>query len=319
MTIEQTEAIDIAPRRLSRTARRASGVDGSERSVMSHLDRRRPLTRALLAVTTLLVLGVLAFIALGPLLWLFKAATSTSTEILGDPFALWPTGLHWDNFTEAFARVRFGTYLTNTLWICLGSWVASLVVSTTGAYVIAIIRPSWAPLLSGAVLATLFLPGVVSLVALYLTIVDVPLLGVNLINTFWAIWLPAAANAFNVLLLQRSFAELPQDVFDAARIDGAGDIRVFWQLVLPMSRPVLGVVSLLTLVAAYKEFLWPLLALPSPDMQPVSVALSRLQSATELSVFMAALFVTLLIPVVLFVLTQRQFLSAAGSSGALKG
>ena len=162
-------------------------------------------------------------------------------------------------------------------------------------------------------------PGVISLVALYLTVVKVPLLNINLLNTFWAVWLPSAASAFNLLLVQRSFQALPSEIFDAARIDGAGATRIFTALVLPMSRPILGVVSLLTIVAAYKDFLWPLLVLTDADMQPLSVALPRLEQSTELSVYLAALFLALLIPIALFIVFQRQFLSAAGSSGAVKG
>jgi len=89
--------------------------------------------------------------------------------------------------------------------------------------------------------------------------------------------------------------------------------------VLPMSRPILGVISLLTIIAAYKEFLWPLLVLPDPDLQPLSVALPRLESSTELAVFLAALFISVIIPVALFLVFQRQFLRSAGSVGAVKG
>ena len=121
-----------------------------------------------------------------------------------------------------------------------------------------------------------------------------------------------------MLLVQRSFQALPQDVFEAARIDGAGKLRVFRSLVLPMSRPILGVVSLLTVVAAYKDFLWPLLVLPAASKQPLSVALPRLEQSTELSVYLAALFVALIIPVTFFVVFHKQFLSAAGSQGAVK-
>jgi multiple sugar transport system permease protein len=137
-------------------------------------------------------------------------------------------------------------------------------------------------------------------------------------NSFWAVWLPAGANAFNVLLVQRAFQALPQDIFDAARIDGAGRLRVFWSLVLPMSRPILGVVSLLAVVGAYKEFLWPLLVLPDSSKQPLSVALPRLAENTDLSVYFASLFVALAIPFAYFIVFHKQFLSASGSQGAVK-
>lgn len=294
------------------------GTVVAERSIVSPLDRKAPRIRRTIVVVGALVMAGLVVASIGPLGWLFKAATSTSTETLADPFALWPSGLHWDNFATAFSKVRFGTYLLNTLWVVLGNWFFGMLVATTGAYVLAILRPRYARVLSSLVLATLFVPGVVSLIALYLTVIDVPVLGVSLLNTYWAVWLPASASAFNVLLVQRSFAALPRDVFEAARIDGAGALRVFWSVVLPMSRPILGVVSLLTVVAAYKDFLWPLLVLPDASKQPLSVALPRLEQSTELSVYMAALFIALVIPVIAFLTFQKQFLSAAGSAGAVK-
>lgn len=290
----------------------------TERSLLSAMDRRVPHVRVAVTIAgTLLLLGLVVTCA-GPLFWLFKAATSTSAETLSDPFGLWPSGVRWENLTEAWTTIRFGTYLRNTLVVCAGAWFFGVLVAMTGGYGIAILKPAYARVVSAAVLATLFIPGVISLVALYLTVIDVPLLHVNLLNTFWAVWLPSAASAFNVLLVSRFLQSIPPTLFDAARIDGAGAVRIFWSLVLPLSRPILGVVSLLTIIGAYKDFLWPLLVLPDPDLQPISVALPRIESSTDLGVFMAALLVSVVIPVVLFLAFQRQFLRAAGSAGAIK-
>ena len=203
--------------------------------------------------------------------------------------------------------------------MCIGSWFFSLLVATTGGYALAVLRPRYAKVIDGAVLATLFIPGVVSLVSLYLTVVQVPIIGGSLINTFWAVWLPAAASAFNVIIVQRFFASLPREIFEAAEVDGAGPVRVFVSIVLPLSKPVIGVVSLISIIAAYKDFLWPLLVLPSAQLQPLSVALPRLESSTDFAVFLAALFASVVVPVSFFLIFQKQFLSAAGSSGALKG
>ncbi|WP_432989442.1 carbohydrate ABC transporter permease [Dactylosporangium sp. CA-233914] len=291
----------------------------SERSILSRLDRRRPAVRIGISVAGVLTYAGLAVLCVGPLFWLFKAATSTSTETLSAPFSLWPSGVHWDSFAAVWTKVDFGRYFFNTLWLMAGSLFFGVFVATTGGYGLAVLKPRYAKAVFAAVLATLFLPGVISLVSLYLTVMDVPLVHVNLLGTLWAVWLPASANAVNVLLMQRFFAAIPAELFEAARIDGAGPFRVFVSLVLPLSRPILGVVSLLTLVGAYKEFLWPLLAFPNPQDQPISVALPRLEGSLDFSQFMAALFISVIIPVVLFLVFQRQFLRAAGNAGALKG
>lgn len=299
-----------------RRARR--GAEEGERSIISVMDRKRPALRVAVGIAGGLVLLALAITCAGPLFWLLKAATSTSTETLAEPFALWPSGLHWENLVQAWTSIQFGVYLRNTLFVCLGAWFFGLLVATTGGYGLAVLRPRYAPVVSALVLATLFIPGVISLVALYLTVVDVPIFGVNLLNTFWAVWLPSSASAFNVLLVARSLQAIPRDLFEAARIDGAGPFRVFGSIVIPLARPIIGVISLLTLIGAYKDFLWPMLVLPRSDMQPISVALPRIESSTDLAIFMAALFISVLIPVLLFLVFQRQFLRAAGSAGAIK-
>src|SRR5690606_8010005 len=131
----------------------------------------------------------------------------------------------------------------NTVVIAAGAWASRGRVAATGGYVLSVLRPRCAKALRWMVLATLFVPAVVLLVPLYLTILNPPLLGTSLLNTFWAVWLPAGANAFNVLLVKRFFDSLPREVFEAARTDGAGPWRLFFSIVLPMSKPILGVIS----------------------------------------------------------------------------
>ncbi|MFB7890714.1 carbohydrate ABC transporter permease [Microbacterium sp. NPDC056044] len=293
--------------------------ESEERSNISALDRSSRTVRIVTRILAVVLIAGLVVVSFGPLLWLFKAALSTSQDILKYPFEWWPSGIQWQNLPDAWSQIRIGQYLLNTVWMAAGCWFFGLLVALTGGYGIAILRPKYAKAVNIAVLATLFIPGVVSLISLYVTILDVPLIGVNLVNTFWAVWLPTAASAFNVLLVARFFDRLPRDVFEAARIDGAGVFRVFWSIVLPMSRPVIGVVSLLTIVGSWKEFLWPLLVLPSPDLQPLSVGLYRVSDTAPTSLLMAGMFISVIIPIALFLLFQRQFLRSAGQAGAIKG
>ncbi len=121
------------------------------------------------------------------------------------------------------------------------------------------------------------------------------------------------------MLVQRFFDNLPREVFEAARVDGAGPYRLFWSIVLPMSKPILGVVSIFAVIASWKDFLWPLLVLRNPDLQPLSVRLPSIEATTDKGVLMAALAISTLIPIVLFLVFQRMFLRGAGLGGAVKG
>jgi multiple sugar transport system permease protein len=141
----------------------------------------------------------------------------------------------------------------------------------------------------------------------------------SLLNSWWAIWLPAGANPFNVVLMKRFFDNLPREVFEAAKVDGAGPFRLFWSIVLPLSRPILGVVSVFAIIAAWKDYLWPLLVLTDPNKQPLSVRLPALGDLIQLNLLLAALFISTVIPIALFLVFQRFFLNGAGFSGAVKG
>jgi multiple sugar transport system permease protein len=307
-------------RRATRRSRSASKEEIGDRGVISDADRKKLSVRIPLVTVQVLILIGLIVVGLGPLLWLFKAAISTTQDTLREPFALFPSGVvQWSNLGRAWTESGIGHYLGNTGLIALGQLVATLIVCTTIAYVLSVLRPKWGPIVSGAILATLFVPGIVILVPLYLTILHLPGTGQNLLNTYWAVWLPGAANAFNILVVKRFFDAIPRELFEAARIDGAGTVRVFLLVVLPLSRPILGVVALLTVMASWKDYLWPLLVLQTPDIQPISVALPRLAMTSEVSIQMAALFLALLIPVVLFLIFQRQFLRGVGLSGGVKG
>jgi multiple sugar transport system permease protein len=293
-------------------------AEAPERGIISSMDRRRPLIRyGLPVIQVLLFIGVV-IAGVGPLLWLLKSGLSTSQDILRGPMQLWPSGIQWHNVPDAWNQVQIGSYLGNTAIIAIGSLLSTLFVCTTGAFVLSVLRPRWGPVITGAVLATLFLPGVISLVPLYLTILKMPVFGWNLQNTFWAVWLPQAAGAFNILVMKRYFDAIPRELIEAARIDGASNLRLFTALVVPMSKPIIGVVALLTVIGSWKDYLWPLLVLPDPKLQPISVALPRVQKTTDLSLQMSALFLAVLIPVVLFLIFQKQFLRGVGMSGGIK-
>ncbi|GAA1576421.1 carbohydrate ABC transporter permease [Kribbella sancticallisti] len=289
------------------------------RGILSSSDWRRPRVRRTALGVHVVLLALLFVVGLGPMLWLAKAAITPTQDTLRAPLALWPNGIDWANLATAWSRVEIDKYFLNTVVLAAGSWFVQLLVATTAGYALSVLRPRYRKVLTGVVLATLFVPSVVLLVPLYLTIVDPPLLKASMINSFWAVWLPAGANAFNILLVQRFFDNLPREVFEAARVDGAGPFRMFWSVVLPMSKPILGVVSVFAIIAAWKDFLWPLLVLPDPDRQPLSVRLPALQQFVELDVFLAALAISTVIPVALFLLFQRLFLKSNALSGAVKG
>jgi multiple sugar transport system permease protein len=194
-----------------------------------------------------------------------------------------------------------------------------IVVATTGGFALSVLRPRYAPIIKGLLLATLFIPAIVLLVPLYVEVVRLPIVHKSLIDSYWALWLPYGASAFNVILVTRFFDNLPREIFEAAEIDGAGPFQLFWRIVLPMSKPILAVVSIFAVLVSWRDFLWPFLVLPNSNKQPLSVRLPAIQLQTSLGVFLAAMFIACLVPIAAFLIFQRSFLRGSGLSGAIKG
>lgn len=307
------------PRGLRRRLQRrgADGDEGEQRRVLSSSDWRRPAVKWVWRGMHFLLLVLLVVFCVGPILLLVKFAFTPTQDIQATPLEFFPNGWTLDNITMAWTRYRIGKYFLNTIWVALGSWFCQVLVATTGGYVLSVLRPRWSKALNWAVLTTLFVPAVVLLIPLYKIIVDPPL-GSSLINNYLAVWLPAGASAFNVILVARFFDSLPREVFEAARVDGAGSFRLFWSIVLPMSRPIIGVVSVFAVIASWKDFLWPFLVLKSDAVKPLSVYLQSMANVDK-GTLMAALAISTSIPIVMFLLFQRMFLSGAGMGGAVKG
>jgi multiple sugar transport system permease protein len=308
-----------AVRRKEKRAKDRNPEDSQDRGIVSTNDWQRPHIKWTWRIVHAVLLVLLIIVGLGPLLWLAKSAITPTQDTLQNPMAIFPNGVTWSTLVTAWTTVGIGVQFMNTMWIALGSWVLQLLVATTGGFALAVLRPKYGKVINGLVLGTLFVPAVVLLVPLYLTILNPPLVNHSLINTYWAVWLPAGANAFNILLVTRFFNNLPREVFEAAKTDGAGPFRLFWSVVLPMSKPILGVISVFAIINAWKDYLWPMLVLQQPSVQPLSVRLPALQQAIPLDVYLAALAISTLIPVALFLIFQGMFLRSAGLGGAVKG
>jgi multiple sugar transport system permease protein len=293
-------------------------MQAGSRTLVSAVDLGRHRVRYAVVLTATLLVFTLVFLA--PLYWMASSAVKAPAEYAQTPPTLAPQSFHPENYAIAWDRMRIAKYFANTVFYAFGGWLIQLTLDVAAAYALSKLRPALGKLVLAAMLASLLLPASALLVPAYLTVTDVPLLHVNLLNTPWALWLPAAANAFNVYVLKRFFDQIPTDLLDAAAIDGAGRLRILRSVVLPLSRPVLGVVSIFAIIAIWKDFLWPLLVLPDPQAQTLSVALSRLANTSQVppTEFMAGLVIASIPMIVIFLIFQRSIVGGL-SAGAMKG
>lgn len=280
------------------------------------LARRRGKVAYWAVFTGVVLLFALAF--LFPVYWMVTGAMKSPDEVVRTPPTLVPDKWHLTGYTDAWDLMQLPTHLWNTVVQAAGAWLLQIVFTTAAAYALAKLKPAFGKVILGGILATLMVPAQALVVPKYLTVADLPLIHTSLLNDPLAIWLPAVANAFNLYLLKRFFDQIPQDVLEAAQTDGAGRLRTLFSIVLPMSRPVLGVVSIFALVAVWQDFLWPLMVFSDTDKQPISVALVQLSQNVSLTVVIASMVIASIPMVAMFLVFQRHIIAGI-SAGSTKG
>jgi multiple sugar transport system permease protein len=276
--------------------------------------RGRILYRSVLA----LVLAVFTLVFLGPLYWMAVGGLKSTQEFAQIPPTAFPHALRPGNYTSAWDVMDLSHLLLNTLWYAFGALVFQLVLDVAAAYSLSKLRPVLGHVILGMMLATLMIPATVLVVPQYLTVLDVPIFRRNLLNSPWVIWLPSVTNAFNIFLLKRFFDSVPQELLDASAIDGASQLRTLWSVVLPISRPILAVVSIFAIVGVWKDFLWPMLTLPDPTKQTLNVGIYSLASGVPENWLVAALAMASVPTLLIFLVFQRNIMSGL-TAGGLKG
>lgn len=288
------------------------------RTLISRAQLQRPSGRRAYRVVLGLTVVVFTVVFIGPIYFLFTDGFKSTQEVIQTPPTFWPQGWHLSVYQQAWDELDLGKLLFNTLYYAFGALVFQLVFDVAAAYAFSKLRPRFGNVILGMMLASLMIPAAVLLVPQYVTATDVPLVHMNLINSPEAIWLPSVASAFNIFLLKRFFDSIPDEIMQAAAIDGAGALRTLRSVVLPMSRPILGVVSIFAMVTVWKDFLWPLLVEPLPSNQTLNAGISSLSQGVPQNVLIAASAIAAVPTIVLFLFFQRSIVSGL-TAGGLKG
>jgi multiple sugar transport system permease protein len=260
---------------------------------------------------------VLIVIFAGPLLALLVNAF---TPVI-DPtrLSLFPTDFTFANFTEAFHRDVL-KYLLNSFIVVGGGLLLQIVVSISAAYALARKQFPGLRLVFLLILATLMLPEEILAIPLSLVLADVPVVHVNLIGTLAGMIIPVGAWAFSILVMTEFMREIPVELEEAARLDGAGDFRIFWSIVLPLCKPALGVIGIFGFTMIWDQYMLPLLVAQDSSQFTLPLALRTLRSDEQvgIGVLLAASLLALLPSVIAFLAMQRQFMRGL-TSGAVKG
>jgi multiple sugar transport system permease protein len=271
--------------------------------------------RLLLSGLTLAAQLALAAFALAPLLWMLSVSLMPTGEATAATPRLLPSAPTLVHYEALFSRLPLARAFANSLLLASAATALGLVTNSAAGYAFAKLRFRGRDVLSRALLAALVIPGQVAMLPLFLMVREL-----GLVNTYAGVLVPSLASIFGIFLVRQYVVSLPDALLDAARLDGAGELRVFTSVVLPLCRPVLVTLGTASFLGAWNDFLWPLVVLGDERLQPLPVALASLlgEHAADLEILMAGAVLTVLPVVLLFVALQRHYLRGI-LAGSLRG
>ncbi|MEV5895123.1 carbohydrate ABC transporter permease [Nonomuraea fuscirosea] len=264
-----------------------------------------------------LIYGAMVVVFTGPLIGLLISAFNKTLDPTS--FSLWPDEFTLENFIKAQEKNVY-LYLLNSFIVVGFGLLLQVLVSVFAAYSLARKKFRGMTFVMLLMLATMMLPEEIIAIPLSLVLADMPLLHVNLIGTYAGMILPVGAWGFSILVMTEFMKEVPVELEEAARIDGAGELRIFATIILPLCRPALGVIGVFGFTMIWDQYLLPLIVAPQSDMWTLPIALRSLRSDEEvgIGVLLAASLLALLPSIIAFLAFQRQFMRGL-TSGAVKG
>jgi len=265
------------------------------------------------------IYGLLLFMAIfsiGPFVWMLSGSFKKQSEItdsgLGTLIPKHPTTFNYRFLAE---HVDFGGYFVNTVFVASMSALVATLVSAMGGYALAKYSFRGKRIVTAIALGTMLLPPVVLLAPLFKLVY-----ALHLIDTFWALIIPGAASGFGILIMRQYVQSVPNDLIDAGRIDGLGEFRIFWSVVLPLVRPILSALLIFTFLGAWNNYLWPMIVLRDEDNYLLTVALTNVVASIhqqEYGVILGGTLISIAPIIFLFLALQREFISGL-TLGAVK-
>ncbi|NUO76113.1 MAG: carbohydrate ABC transporter permease [Lysobacter sp.] len=266
------------------------------------------------AIVNGLLLG-LAVLSLAPLLWMLSVSLMQPGEAASFPPPLLPSRPTLGNYRELFDRIGMGGYLLNSFLIASMTTLIALLLNTMAGYAFAKLRFAGRERVFRALLAALVIPAQVTMMPLFLMLKQI-----GLINTYAGAVVPGMAGIFGIFLVRQYARSIPDELLEAARIDGAGEFRIFFQIVLPALKPILVTLAIFSFLGAWNDFMWPLIVLSDNGLQTLPVALASLsrEHVQDNELMMAGSVVTVLPVLLLFLVLQRYYLQGL-LVGSVKG
>ncbi|MEO8448347.1 MAG: carbohydrate ABC transporter permease [Gemmatimonadota bacterium] len=272
---------------------------------------KRPLARAAL----FLALGLGTVISLGPLLWMLSASFMTTGEASSSPPPLWPHHPTFDHYRDMFERLALGRYFRNSLLNAVGATLGALFVCSLAGYALAKLRFRGRDRIFQTLVAMLVVPAQVGMLPLFMLLREL-----GLVNTYVGVILPSIASIYAIFLIRQYTLGVPDELLDAARLDGASEWLLFRRIVLPVIAPILVTLAIFTFLGTWNDFLWPLIILADDRWYtlPVGLANLSLEHVQDPELMLAGAVVTVAPVLIVFVALQRYYLQGI-MMGSVKG
>jgi multiple sugar transport system permease protein len=266
-----------------------------------------------LAVHAVLIAG--GAITLFPLFWMLSASFMSSGEATSLPPHLVPHAPTLAQYRELFVRLNLGRAFFSSAVIAVVVTIGSVLTSSMAGYAFAKLRFGGRQRLFGLLLIAVVIPPQVGMLPLFLLMKKL-----HLVNTYWGAIIPSLATVFGIFLIRQFMLSVPQDLLEAARIDGASEWRIYWSVVMPLARPILATLATFMFMSLWNDFMWPLIILSDQSHYTLPVALANLsgEHVQDVELMMAGSVVTVLPVLLLFIVLQRQYISGI-MAGSVKG
>ena len=268
-------------------------------------------------VYIILIIG--AVISMVPFVWMISTSLKSLGEALGSNF--FPSELHFENYVETWRRADFSEYFLNSILITLITLAGEITFSILAAYAFARVKFPGRDLIFSVLLSTMMIPAMVFIIPNFLTVTWLGRISpIPWINNWPSLTIPFMGSIFSIFMLRQFFAQVPDELYDAAQIDGAGHFRFLLQVVLPLSKGPVMVILVLSFIGTWNSLAWPMLVTNTPDWRPISVGLMNFvnEAGQEINLTMAGAFITIIPILVIYFFTQKQFTESIARSG-LKG
>ncbi len=288
-------------------------AEAEVRGILSTGEYRRPGYRMVYWGCIALAVG-LAVVMLYPVLWVLFSALKTPAEIYRNPPTLFPSVASWQNFAQAWTSYEIPRMFLNSMLVFLGFIISRLFVVTTAAYALSRLDIPFRRTIYLIIMSTLALPTFTYLIPSYLVIKDL-----GLLNSWWGLWIPAGTSAFQILIVKNFFDGIPKELSEASRMDGASEFRILWSVLLPLSRPVLAVITIFSFLEVWNNFFWQYLLFTDPSTWTMPVMLFfksfTIGGNPPVNVQLAGMFMSLVPPLIVFILFQRNITNGVTMSG----